>query len=76
MRSGAELSPYRRRSLAQETRSTGMDDHAKRAPRDATQISLANETDIRYWADKYHESPARNAVRTPSATRACLVAAI
>jgi hypothetical protein len=54
MRSGGELRPDRRRSLAQETGSPAMlDNHAKRAPRDATQISLANEADIRYWADKF-----------------------
>jgi hypothetical protein len=40
--------------LAQEIGSTAMpDNHASRAPRDATQISLANEADIRYWADKF-----------------------
>ena len=35
------------------------DDHAKRAPRDATQISLADEADIGYWADKFGVSGER-----------------
>jgi hypothetical protein len=54
MPSGGELKSDRRRSLAEESGGTAMpDNHAKRAPRDATQISLANEADIRYWADKF-----------------------
>jgi hypothetical protein len=51
MRSGGELKSDRRRSLAEGTAMP--DNHTKRAPRDATQISLANEADIRYWADKF-----------------------
>ena len=35
------------------------DDHAKRAPRDATQISLADEADILYCADKFRVSGER-----------------
>jgi uncharacterized protein DUF3606 len=46
--------------LAQETRSIAMpDDYAKRGPREAMHISLANEVDIRYWTDKFGVSKER-----------------